>query len=176
MINTLLRRFLGDEDETAASAGVLDTISAAVDRLEPRHARIVAAFAYLLSRVAHADQEVTPDETAAMQRIVREVGGLPDEEASLVVQLATLQHVQHRGTADYLVAREFNEVATPEEKRRLLSCLFAVSASDEHIVTVEDNEIRQIARVLRIEHAEYVRLRAAHRRHLAVLRPRGPAS
>lgn len=174
MINTLLRRFLGEEEEESApSAGVLDTISAALDRLEPRHARIVAAFAYLLSRVAHADHEVTPEETTAMEAVVREVGGLPDEEAALVVQLATLQHVQHRGTEDYLVAREFNEVATPEEKRRLVSCLYAVSASDQQIVTAEDNEIRQIARVLRIEHTELIRLRTAHRRHLAVLRRKG---
>ncbi|MGH9159549.1 MAG: TerB family tellurite resistance protein [Vicinamibacteraceae bacterium] len=174
MINSLLRRFLGEDHEGAASADVLDTISAALERLDPRHARIVAAFAYLLSRVAHADHEVTPDETAAMERIVREVGGLPAEEASLVVQLATMQHVQHRGTEDYLVAREFNDVATADEKRRLMSCLFAVSASDEQIVTVEDNEIRQIAGVLRIEHDELVRLRSAHRRHLAVLRRQAP--
>ncbi|MPY86605.1 MAG: hypothetical protein GEU99_01640 [Luteitalea sp.] len=170
MIHTLLRRFLTADNESTPTAGVLDAITPALDRLEPRHARFVAAFAYLLSRVAHADHAVTPDETAVMERIVREVGGLPEDEAKIVVQLATLQHVQHRGTEDYLVTREFNEVATEEEKGRLMGCLFAVGASDDHIVTAEDNEIRQIARVLRIEHADFVRLRAAHRRHLAVLR------
>jgi hypothetical protein len=34
----------------------------------------------------------------------------------------------------------------------------------------EDNEIRRITRELRIEHADYIAVRLAHREHLGVLK------
>ena len=39
----------------------------ALDQLEPERARYLARFAYLLGRVAHADQEVSTKETMAMR-------------------------------------------------------------------------------------------------------------
>ena len=44
----------------------------ALDRLEADHARYLAAFAYVLSRVARADLKVSPEETRAMERTVIE--------------------------------------------------------------------------------------------------------
>jgi uncharacterized tellurite resistance protein B-like protein len=68
------------------------------------------------------------------------------------------------------VTREFNRIATHEQKLALLECLFAVSAADESISTVEDNEVRQIADELRIEHPEFIAARSAFRDYLAVLK------
>jgi hypothetical protein len=39
-------------------------------------------------------------------------------------------------------------------------------------VTIEDNEIRRIANELKIEHGEYIAVRARHLDHLQVLKPR----
>jgi hypothetical protein len=43
-------------------AEVLDSVVAVLDRLEERRARYVAAFAYLLGRVAGADHKVSDEE------------------------------------------------------------------------------------------------------------------
>ena len=56
------------------------------------------------------------------------------------------------------------------EKMALLECLFAVSAADDSITTVESNVIRQIADELRLEHADYIEVRSRFREQLAVLR------
>jgi uncharacterized tellurite resistance protein B-like protein len=69
------------------------------------------------------------------------------------------------------VTREFNALATHSQKLALLDCLFAVAAADGSISTVEDNEASQIADELRIEHRDFVALRSAYRKYLAVLQP-----
>jgi uncharacterized tellurite resistance protein B-like protein len=150
-------------------------ITAALDRLEPERARYLAAFAYILSRAARADLEVDPREVAAMERIVMEQGALPEEQAIVVVQIAKTQSLLFGGTEDYLVTREFNKLATREQKLRLLDCLFAVSASDDSIETVEDNEIRRISQELGLEHGDFIAARLKFRDRLAVLKPPRPS-
>jgi uncharacterized tellurite resistance protein B-like protein len=73
-------------------------------------------------------------------------------------------------TEDYLVAREFNEVADHDEKIALIDCLFAVSASDEGISSIEDAEISKIARELRLSREDVASLRSAYQAHLNVLK------
>jgi uncharacterized tellurite resistance protein B-like protein len=65
------------------------------------------------------------------------------------------------------VTREFARLASREQKLALLDCLFAVSASDASIRTIEDNEIRRVASEIKLDHADYIRVRAAHAQHLA---------
>ena len=60
-------------------------------------------------------------------------------------------------------------MATHEQKLALLDCLFAVSAADVSISTIEDNVIRQIAAELRLEHKDFISVRSRYRDHLAVL-------
>jgi uncharacterized tellurite resistance protein B-like protein len=159
----------------AAAATPTDTdtvrrIVASLDRLEPDRARYVAAFAYILARVALADRVVSPEETRAMEAIVRDRGGLPEEQAIVVVQMAKSQNLLFGATEDFLVTREFEPVATADQKLALLECLFAVSATEGGIATVEDNEVRRIAVELKIPHDEYIHVRLRYRRDLNVLR------
>lgn len=165
---------LGPDDGAPADIEGVRTIVDALGVLEPRRARYLAAFAYILSRVAHVDQHVSDRETAAIERIVAEEGHLPPQQATLVVEIAKAQSVLFGGVEDFLVTREFAKEATHDEKLELLRCLFAVSAADETIATSEDNEIRRISRELRIEHGDYIAARLAHRTHLGVLKPETP--
>jgi uncharacterized tellurite resistance protein B-like protein len=146
------------------------TIVDVLRTLAPERARHLAAFAYILSRIAHVDQHVCNAETTAIERIVVEHGKLPESQAKLVVDIAKAQSVLFGGSEDFLVTREFATRATHEEKLALLHCLFAVSSADETIAAIEDNEIRRIARELRIEHADYIAIRMAHKHQLGVLR------
>ena len=164
-MNTI-RRWLGlDALETEDPAPLRETLQA-LDHLPPDRARYLAAFAYLLGRVAHADQRISPEETQAMESLVEEYGQISREQAMVVVQLAKTSNLLFRGTADYLVAREFSTLATYGEKLALMRCLFAVSATDDAISMAEEGEIHRIANELRIEQADLVALRLAHQRHL----------
>ena len=161
-----IRAWLGvDTPEKDEFAPLRETLEA-LDHLEPDRARYLAAFAYLLGRVAHADQHVSPEETGAMESLVREQVQLSQDQAMVVVQLAKTSNLLFGGRANFLVAREFSELATYDQKLALMRCLFALSAADAAISTAEEGEIHRIANELRIDHPDLVALRVAHKRHL----------
>jgi len=169
---------LGRTSDEQESASVADTATVRqivdeLDHLPPERARYVAAFAYVLSRVAHADLEITEDETRSMERLVVEYGGLPEEQAVIVVQMAKTQNLLCGGTENYLVTREFNRIASREDKLALLRCLFSVSAADETVSTVEDNVIRQISGELRLPHSDFIEVRSEFRDYLGVFKEPG---
>lgn len=155
--------------EESAETDTVRKIVSTLDRLEPDRARYIAAFAYILSRVARADLTISEPEVRAMETIVIHEGGLAPEQAILVVQMAKTQAILFGGTENYLVTREFNRLATREEKLALLRCLFAVSASDESVSVQEDNEIRRISKELHLAHEDFIAARSAFRAHLSVL-------
>jgi uncharacterized tellurite resistance protein B-like protein len=153
-------------------AEVLDSVVAILDGLDERRARYVAAFAYLLGRVAGADHKVSDEEKRLMIQFVSEESGLRADEATAAVTLAIEEFRRFGGTHNLTVAREFATLASHEERLALLRCLFAVSAADLSVEVREDNEIRRISRELKIEHADFINARAEVREHLAVLRRR----
>ncbi|HKT78791.1 MAG TPA: TerB family tellurite resistance protein [Vicinamibacterales bacterium] len=134
-----------------------------LDRLEPQRARFLAAFAYVLSRVANADEGISDVETEAMIDIVEHKGRIPRPQAALVVEIAKHQNQLFGGTEDYLVTREFKAISTEEERRELLDCLFVVSAADSGISHVENVRMQQIASELGFAIEDYVRARLALR-------------
>jgi uncharacterized tellurite resistance protein B-like protein len=141
---------------SAAGTGGTDTVRKIVGELEampPDRARYVAAFAYILGRVAHADHHFSDEETDAMEGIVRRFGDLPEEQAVLVVQIAKSQNRR------------------PDERRHLLDCMFAVSAADDSISSAEESQIRQIASELGFTHREFVQARLAYSDQREVMRP-----
>ncbi len=168
-----LLRFLGLETIEANDNPETETvrkISRVLEGLDPDRARYVAAFAYLLHRVAGADLHISPEETAAIERILAERAGLTGEPGRLVLQIAREQKLRAGGTEDFLVTREFDRLATREQKLALLHCLFLVGAYDDSVSVVEDNEIRQIASEIRLDHADFIAVRSAFRDQLAVLK------
>jgi uncharacterized tellurite resistance protein B-like protein len=162
--------------EPAALAGETDTVREIVRRLDalpPERARYLAAFAYILARVAHADLAISDREIQRMRRILVERGRLPEPQAALAVDIARAQTHAAGGTEDFLVTREFRQLATPEQCRELLDCLFEVSAADDAISGVEENVIRQVASELGLSRADLATARAAWREHREVLRGGG---
>lgn len=154
-------------------AGDTETVRRIVgelNRLEPERARHLAAFAYVLSRVANADLEISEAETRKIAEILQKLGGLPEEQALLVAEIANSQNRLFGGTENYLVTREFREIASEEERRQLLDCLFAVSAADDAITGEEEGQISQIASELGFTRREFVDARMAYSDKRTVLR------
>jgi uncharacterized tellurite resistance protein B-like protein len=165
-----IRAWLGLESTEERELAPLRETLQALDDLEPDRARFLAAVAYLLGRVAEADQDVSPEETSAMEALVREQGQLSQDQAMVVVQLAMTSNLLFGGTANFLVAREFSALATYDQKLALMRCLFAASAADEAISTAEEAEIHRVANELRVDRPDLVRLPVAHQQYLPGLR------
>ncbi|HTM00843.1 MAG TPA: TerB family tellurite resistance protein, partial [Candidatus Omnitrophota bacterium] len=147
----------------ASSAEAMRGVVERLERLDPERAGYIARFAYVLGRVANADLEVTEVETRAMERLVQSLGGLEEDEAVLVVEIAKVQHRLFGATDSYSITREFAKTSTAGQKRELLECLFAVSAADENVSGVEENEIRRIVKELDLTHEDFIAARASYR-------------
>jgi uncharacterized tellurite resistance protein B-like protein len=172
-----IRRWLGldqtplDAPDQAPLRDLLETL----EHLEPDRARHLARFAYLLGRVAHADQHVSPEETRAMEALLVQEGGLSADQAVVVVGLARSAHLMFASSADFEVAREFATAASYEEKLSLARCLFHVAATDETISLAEESEIHRIAALLKLEPRDLTALRVSNARHLPGLSTRNRA-
>jgi uncharacterized tellurite resistance protein B-like protein len=164
-----LLKWLGLTSDPEPEDDRLREIEAALETHGPERARYLACFAYILTRAAKADHHVSDAEASLMEQIVAERAGVTADQAALIVRIARAAG-HSRGTDDYLIAREFERVATRDEKLALLDCLFAIAAADSPILTVEDNEVRRVASELKLEHADYIAVRTRHLGSLNVLR------
>ncbi len=165
-----LLRFLGIGGEEEASRGeteLVRRIAAELERLPADQAKYLAAFAYVLARIAHADLEIDESETTEMLAIVQRVVGLEDAEAVLVVEIAKSQARTLGGTQDYVVTREFRRISTRAQRGMLLECLYAVAAADGSISSEESAEIVKIGEELGFTRPESNSLRSQYRDKLA---------
>jgi uncharacterized tellurite resistance protein B-like protein len=168
-----LNKLFGRDDDSNTRARDTETvrrIAAELDRLDPDEARYLAAFAFVLARVANSDSHISDEETRRMEAIVKSTGGLSEAQAVLAVQIAKSQQLLKGGTENYLVTREFAAVADREQKERLLHCLFEVSAADEEISLTEEDEVAIVAQELKIEHHDFSKIRSAFNEKRRVLR------
>ena len=147
-------------------------IARELEAMPPAAARHLALFAFLLARVANVDQDVSDAETAEMERVIESFGGLTRAQAVLAVQIAKAQNRLFGETQNFLAAREFRDSASDEQKRALLHCMFAVSASDDSISVAEEEAIRAVARELLLTNDDYIAIRSAYREKRAVFQGR----
>jgi uncharacterized tellurite resistance protein B-like protein len=165
-----LLRFLGlagDERRETRDTETVRRIAARLDQIDPVQARFLAAFAYVLARLANADLEIDASEIAEMERIVRSLASVSESEAALVIQIAQSQARLLGGTENYVVTRQFREISTREQRGELLQCLYAVAAADGVISAEESAEIAAIGEELGFTRSEANSLRSVYRDKLS---------
>jgi uncharacterized tellurite resistance protein B-like protein len=182
----MFRRFLGLDRSTAdtripvgeSAAPVADSaaetatarrIVARLEALPAAEARYLACFAYVMSRAANAENDISDEETAVMERFTVEYGGLDTAQAVLVIEMAKLQARLHGGTEDFVVTREFRSVSTSEQRLALLRCCFVVGAADGVISATEAATINEIARELGLEPADVNAVRSEFHEQLSAV-------
>jgi len=151
-------------------SSAVNDIVVRLKHLDPGRARWVAAFAMVMARAARADFEISGEEFQAMERILREYGGLDAEQSTLAAEMAAHRNQLLGASEDYLATREFRKIAAEGDSQKVLHCLFAVSAADDSISLVEEEEIRQVANELGVEHAEFNAIRARFRDKREILK------
>jgi uncharacterized tellurite resistance protein B-like protein len=137
--------------DSAAETATVRRIVARLEALAPDDARYLASFAYVMSRAANADLDISAEETKLMEQFAATSGGLDEAQAVLVVEMAKLQARSQGGTEDFVVTREFRSISTPEQRRALVRCCFAVAAADGTIGAEEASVVNEIARELDLE-------------------------
>ena len=166
-----LHAWLGLAESAPANepAPLRDLVNA-LDRLEPARAQYLARFAYLLGRVARADEQITDEETRTMERVLAEHGNLAADQAMLVVSLAKATNQMFGVSADFAITQEYTDGASYDERLALARCLFAVAASDARISTAEEAELHRITNHLRIERPDLTAIRLQYKRALPGIR------
>jgi tellurite resistance protein len=154
----------------ALTAGETATVRRIVARLEsmpPAQARLTASAAYTLARAAHADLDISDEETVAIEQELQRGGALDEPTAVLVAEMAKLQARTVGGTEDYVVTREFKALSTPEQRLDVLRACFAISAVSGSISAEETAVLNQIAGELDIDSVALNRIRADYHEQLS---------
>ena len=154
-----MRRFLpgaagaasGDAKPDDRDTETVRRIAGQLDALPVDRARFLAAFAYILTRAAAADMDISEVESRAIEQLVGQYGSLPEAQAILVTQIARNQSLLYSGTEDYLVTRQFRDLSTAEDRLALLRCCYLVGAADDTITAQESDTLQEIAKELDIE-------------------------
>jgi uncharacterized tellurite resistance protein B-like protein len=138
----------------APASAETETVRRIVGQLEALpldRARWLAAFAYILTRAAAADLDISDVEMGVIERLVIEHGGLSEAQAVLVAEMARHQSLLDAATEDYVVTRQFRELSTPDERIALLRCCYLVGAADDTITGDESDTLQEIAKELDVE-------------------------
>ena len=170
----MFRRFLGsapaqptvpappDPSQATGETATVRRIVARLEAMPPDQARLIAAAAYTLARAAHADLEISDEETAAIERELQHEGVLDEATAVLVTQMAKLQAKTVGGTEDYVVTREFKALASASQRLDVVRACFAISAASGTISAEETAVLNQIAGELDIDAASLNAIRTEY--------------
>jgi hypothetical protein len=143
-------------------------ISAELEALPMDQRRFVAGFAYVLARAAHADLTVSAAEVSDMEQEMMAVAGLSAPQAALVVEMARHMNELYGPTDDYIVTRDWAEVATAEQREALLRAAFTVASRDA-ISAEEVAELNEIGKELNFRPDEVDAIRYEFRDQLAAI-------
>ena len=179
----MFRRFLGSASRAvpdsapavtgpAQVTGDTATVRRIVARLEAMpadRARLIASAAYTLARAAHADLDISDEETAAIEQELQQDEALDEATAVLVTEMAKLQARTVGGTEDYVVTREFKALASEAQRLDVLRACFAISAASGSISAEEAAVLNQIAGELDIDASALNRIRADYHDRLSAV-------
>jgi len=154
---------------SAAETATARRIVARLEALPAAEARYLACFAYVMSRAAQADLDISDAETGLMERFAVEFGDLDESQAVLVVQMAKIQARTQGQTEDFVVTREFREISTVDQRLALIRCCFAIEAVDGTITAEEASVVNEIARELDIESKDLNAVRADFHEQLSAV-------
>lgn len=124
---------------------------------DPQHLQSTAAqraVAALLVEVSLADDEVTAEEQNVLPNLLTEHTGLTSQECIELIDAAK-NEVDH-AVSLHQFTQHINQAFDLEQKLELLSKLWSVALSDNHLDPHEDQMIRKISDLLHLRHSEFM--------------------
>ncbi|MGD8865744.1 MAG: TerB family tellurite resistance protein, partial [Anaerolineales bacterium] len=108
----------------------------------------------LLARIAAVDHEIANEEQSAIVRALQDKWDLDPKHAQSVAALA-LSEIE-TGLDFFRLSREFFEATDREERLRFIEALFQIGYSDGKLSHIEHEEIRHVARGLKLSHRQFI--------------------
>jgi uncharacterized tellurite resistance protein B-like protein len=108
----------------------------------------------LLARVAHVDEQVTEEEFTAIVDALQEGWQLDRDSAAFVAEIAISEYsinLDH-----FRLNREFFTSTTKKEREQFVETLFTIARADGDLSHYEIEEIRLIARGLKLTHKQFI--------------------
>ncbi|MBU0506034.1 MAG: TerB family tellurite resistance protein [bacterium] len=172
-IKAKIKNIVEQEDQEGTSATELKSLQNIMQELEHLPdiaAKFLASFAFILCRVAYADGHVSPEEMEKIKKVLVKWDGLTEKHTEVIANMARMQHAIFSSTDNYLVVREFKEIANQEQINQLLYSLFEVAASDDSITSAESDTICMITKELGLTHDQFIAMRSQFRDKLEALK------
>ena len=108
----------------------------------------------LLARVAYVDHDVIEAEFETIVTALQQAWKIGREAAGLIAEVAISEI--GRDMDYYRLTRQFFEYTNAAEREQFVEALFCVAASDGRATHEEMEEIRTIATVLKLTHAQFI--------------------
>lgn len=134
----------------ALAAGIRDSL-AKLDNLDHDTASYLKTLAFILHRVAAADQHVNEEEVRRMESILVEHASLSLPEAVLTVEIARHCREIADCARSYDASRRLRTRLDADERRRLRRFLDSVAEADGRVRRSEKDAIRQISAELGLD-------------------------
>ena len=112
------------------------------------------ACAALMFEVARADFAVEAVEQETVTRQLTEQFSLSADEVSTITEVAVEQ--ADTATCLFEFTRTLNELASAEQKRKLLAMMWRVAMADHALSQYEEHLIRKVADLLYLPHSDFI--------------------
>ena len=121
---------------------------------DSRETTVELAAAVLLVEVAWADHQVADAEMRAIERALRSVLGLSDEDVQALIEESRAAQRESVGLHGF--TRTIVEAWSAEQRFDLLVQLWRLAYSDSGLDKYEEATIRKIADLLYVDHARFI--------------------
>ncbi len=135
---------------TNLAAGIRDALSR-INDLDRDTAGYLKTLAFILHRVAAADQHVSNDEVRRMESILVEHASLSLPEAVLTVEIARHCRELADCARSYDASRRLRASLNTDDRQRLRGFLTSVAEADGRVRRSEKDSIRQISTELGLD-------------------------
>ena len=108
----------------------------------------------LMARVAWVDKNISTNEKEAITKSLHEKWGLDREAAEMVTEIAASTIA--KGLDYFRLSRNFYESTERSERLAFLDCLFSIANACGKTSSKEIEEIRAIAKGLKLDHDEFI--------------------
>lgn len=107
--------------------------------------KLFTALAFVMTRVANADERITCDETARMESLLVECARLTPAQAALVAEVAAHRARLADAGCAYAESRHLRLALDATRRFQLLECLHSVANADGELSDEERSTIFQVA-------------------------------
>lgn len=125
-----------------------------MDRISEEQLKKLSSAAALLGRVAAVDGDFSQEEHAALVSILISDWNLTESDAALFAEIVRQRAME--GIDYHYLTHSFFEQTTHEERKAFIKCLFQMANASEKTSYQEIEEIRTIAKCLKLGHSDFI--------------------